>query len=119
MHSLGRGVQRGSEFVEVLSQVSLVYGRVGSLYRHPGVAVGSTLISGESIAKAGGVWSRVSGFLGSFCGRIGVRGVCGGREGTCCEGCWVRQGLRPVTGSLARVSRAGPNALGCVPVQFC
>ena len=88
------------------------------LCRDFGAVVGSAPISGEGIAKVGSVWSRVSGFLSSFCERIGVRGVCGGREGTYCEGCWMRQGLRSVTGAPARVNRVGLNALGCAVHGF-
>ena len=52
----------------------------------------------------------MSGFLCSFRERLGVRGVCGGREGACCEGCWVCQGLRSVT--------AAPARLGCAVYGF-
>ena len=76
VRSGGRGVPQSSESVEY--QVRHPLCRVGLLYRDPGVAVGSTLISGESIAKDGGVWAGMSEFLGSFCERIGVRGACGG-----------------------------------------
>ena len=76
VRSVGRGVPYRFEPVEVLGQVSLVQGRaVVSRLR---VAVGSTPISWESIAKAGGVWSMMSGFRNGFCERIGVLGVCAG-----------------------------------------
>ena len=80
-------------------------------------------ISCEAIAKAGGVWSGMSGSLGGFCEEIAVRGVCGGWEGGCHGECWVCHGLRSVMGAPARVRRAEPNALGCavhgLPVRFC
>ena len=84
--------------------------------------MGSTLISAESIAKADGVWSRMPGFLGSFC------------EDRCAWGLWgTRRDLRRRVLNVLRVEvcdgRPGSGepgrteCLGCAvhgfPVRFC
>ena len=53
VRSVGRGAPWCLRSVEVLGWHP--WRRVDSLYRDPGVAVGSTLVSG-SVAEAGGLW---------------------------------------------------------------
>ena len=53
------------------------------------------LISWEAVAKVGGVWSGMPGFLGGCCEGIGVRGACGDAEGLDTEGVGCAQGWGP------------------------